>query len=65
LQGELVELEYKLYTRNDESYVNNSIKDIIKLNEIVPKALDVLINRITCNMSSKVTIQYNFSSPLL
>ncbi|MFF3023948.1 recombinase family protein [Gottfriedia sp. NPDC057948] len=68
LQVELAQLEYQLNTCDDENYVlnlKNSLKDVIKMNEITPKVLNVLVNRITCNIRGEVTIQYNFSDPLL
>lgn len=68
LQVRLAQLKYQLNTCDDENYVlnlKNSLKDVIKMNKITPKVLNVLVNRITCNIRGEVTIQYNFSDPLL
>ncbi len=62
LQVELAQLEYQLNTCDDEKYVlnlKNSLKDVIKMNEISPKVLNVLVNRITCNIKGESCILNN------
>ncbi|MDF2605849.1 MAG: hypothetical protein K0S34_39 [Bacillales bacterium] len=68
LNNNITLLNRELEGCNDENYlltIREKLKDILKLKELTPKLLSMLVEKITATSDGEVHIKYRFVNPLI